>query len=436
MESRIPQSVAKLVVFKAFLATDHVTAATGKTIAMQVSQNGGAFANFDGGALNATQIANGWYKAQLQTADTDTKGPLIVRGTEGTIDPAEVVYHVVNATNADFTALPAAVADANNGLVTGDGSVTFTAGVGNRLAVDAEGISGSTAAADAVEAVFTGAGAAADVDLEMRSLVINNDAGPGFYIGGTTFGMEVTASNGPGISSVSTGGNNAGIVATGNDSGAGVVVTSGNTPTADALTISGQASGIYVTGDTAVIYEGTAGPGLQSIGTTFGAEFSASNGPAISGVSTGGNGDGMLLTKHGTGKDLNADIGGTIDVCTTNSDMVGTDGAALASVLGTAVGASISADLAAVKAETVLIVEDTNEFQTTGVFLSTTGWDTVLADGVAGSLMISSLVSVLMGETDPSGSTVVFKKRDGSTTLVTVIHNIVGDRTSSTIVGE
>ncbi len=204
------------------------------------------------------------------------------------------------------TALPAAVADANNGLVTGDGSVTFTAGVGNRLAVDAEGISGSTAAADAVEAVFTGVGAAADVDLEMRSLVINNDAGPGFHIGGTTFGMEVTASNGPGISSVSTGGNNAGIVATGNDSGAGVVVTSGNTPTADALTISGQTSGIYVTGGTAVIYEGTAGPGLQSIGTTFGAEFSASNGPAISGVSTGGNGDGMILTKHGTGTDLNA----------------------------------------------------------------------------------------------------------------------------------
>ena len=41
------------------------------------------------------------------------------------------------------------------------------------------------------------------------------------------------------------------------------------------------------------------------------------------------------------------------DTCTTNSDMVGTDNAALASVLGAAVGASISADIAAVKAETL-----------------------------------------------------------------------------------
>lgn len=43
--------------------------------------------------------------------------------------------------------------------------------------------------------------------------------------------------------------------------------------------------------------------------------------------------------------------------------MVGTDNAALASVLGAAVGASISADIAAVKTETALIVEDTSEIQ-------------------------------------------------------------------------
>ena len=52
-----------------------------------------------------------------------------------------------------------------------------------------------------------------------------------------------------------------------------------------------------------------------------------------------------------------------VDTTTTNTDMVGTDSAALASVLGAAVGASISADLAAVKAETVLIVADTGELQ-------------------------------------------------------------------------
>jgi len=47
--------------------------------------------------------------------------------------------------------------------------------------------------------------------------------------------------------------------------------------------------------------------------------------------------------------------------------MRGTDSAALATVLGAAVGASISADVAAVKAETSLIVADTNELQSDDV---------------------------------------------------------------------
>ena len=57
-----------------------------------------------------------------------------------------------------LTALPNAAADANNGIVTGDGSVTFTAGVGNRPAVDAEAIHGGVPGAEGVEA----AGAAYD----------------------------------------------------------------------------------------------------------------------------------------------------------------------------------------------------------------------------------------------------------------------------------
>jgi len=120
METRIPQEVARLVVFKAYLASDHVTAATGKTILVQISQNTDPFADLDVGATNATEISNGWYKVQLGTVDTDARGPLIVRGTEGTIDPAEVVYEVVNATNAGFTALPNAAADAAGGLPISD----------------------------------------------------------------------------------------------------------------------------------------------------------------------------------------------------------------------------------------------------------------------------------------------------------------------------
>lgn len=115
---RHPQSTTKRVVFKAFSSTDHVTAATGKTIAVQLSKNGGAFANPSAGATNATQIASGWYYVDLSVSDTDTLGPLIVRGTEGTIDPAETVMVIAKATNAGFSALPDAAAEAAGGLFT------------------------------------------------------------------------------------------------------------------------------------------------------------------------------------------------------------------------------------------------------------------------------------------------------------------------------
>ncbi len=61
-----------------------------------------------------------------------------------------------------------------------------------------------------------------------------------------------------------------------------------------------------------------------------------------------------------------------VDTTTANSDMVGTDNAALASVatearLAELDGANLPADVAAVKAETALIVADTNELQTDDV---------------------------------------------------------------------
>jgi len=93
----IPQSTAHLVVFKAFLSSDHVTEATGKTIAITISKNGGAFASPAAGATNATAIASGWYKVSLGIADIDTLGPLIIRGAEGTIDDVGIVREVMPA---------------------------------------------------------------------------------------------------------------------------------------------------------------------------------------------------------------------------------------------------------------------------------------------------------------------------------------------------
>ena len=134
MQERIPQSIAKRIVFKAFYSADHVTAATGKTIAVVISKNGGAFANPAAGATNATEIGNGWYYVDLAAADTDTLGPLIVRGTAGTIDPAELIVEVVKATNAGFAALPDAAADAAGGLPISDAGSLDLDGLATALA--------------------------------------------------------------------------------------------------------------------------------------------------------------------------------------------------------------------------------------------------------------------------------------------------------------
>jgi hypothetical protein len=103
---RLPQSVAVRRVLKAYLTSDHVSAATGKTVAVTISKNGGAFANPSAGATNATEIGSGWYYVDLSTADTGTKGPLVIRGTAAATDDVEIVHQVVDAHNADFDALP------------------------------------------------------------------------------------------------------------------------------------------------------------------------------------------------------------------------------------------------------------------------------------------------------------------------------------------
>lgn len=96
MPERIPKSVAKLVVFRAVLASDGKTAATGKTIPITISKNGAAsFSNPAAGATNATEMASGFYKFTLAAGDNDTVGPLTWKGAEGTIVDVGDVFEVV-----------------------------------------------------------------------------------------------------------------------------------------------------------------------------------------------------------------------------------------------------------------------------------------------------------------------------------------------------
>lgn len=98
MAERIPQSVAIRVPLQAYLASDHVTPATGKTIVVTISKNGAAYGNPSAGATNAVEIASGSYYVDLSATDTGTLGPLFVKGAEGTIDTVINIYNVVSAT--------------------------------------------------------------------------------------------------------------------------------------------------------------------------------------------------------------------------------------------------------------------------------------------------------------------------------------------------
>lgn len=85
-------------------------------------------------------------------------------------------------------------------------------------------------------------------------------------------------------------------------------------------------------------FVGDSGEGLTVAGSTSGVVFTGSNGDGIQ-ANGGTNGHGMNLTGAGSGYDLNANIHGTLDTVTTctttttNTDMRGTDNAALAAKL-------------------------------------------------------------------------------------------------------
>ncbi len=118
MPERIPQSATIRVPLQAYLSSDHITPATGKTIAVTISKNGAAYGNPSGGATNATAIASGSYYVDLSTTDTGTTGPLFILGTEGTIDNVVTIYDVVNANTLGAAALPNTAITTNASLIT------------------------------------------------------------------------------------------------------------------------------------------------------------------------------------------------------------------------------------------------------------------------------------------------------------------------------
>lgn len=124
----LPASVAYTHVFKAYLSSDHLTAATGKTIAITISKNGGAFGNPSAGATNATEISIGWYSVALSTTDMNTVGVLAISGTAALVDTVDDRVYVANANTGGWAALPNTACTTNASLLT---SGTGTAQISN-----------------------------------------------------------------------------------------------------------------------------------------------------------------------------------------------------------------------------------------------------------------------------------------------------------------
>lgn len=133
---RLPQSTAVTVMFFAVLSADHVSPATGKTLAVTLSKAGAAFGNPAAGATNATEVSSGWYKVALGAGDIDTLGDLVLRAAGTDCDDVGVICHVVDANTGGLAALPAAAAAATGGLQ----GTTFKNAIADALLDRANGI--------------------------------------------------------------------------------------------------------------------------------------------------------------------------------------------------------------------------------------------------------------------------------------------------------
>lgn len=145
------QSTSYTIGLWAFLSLDGVTPATGKTIALQISKNGGAFGNPSGGATNLTEVSNGYYTYVVTTTDTNTLGPLAFLGTCSGVDNLIWNDVIVKATNRGMTALPDTPNTTNASLLTsGTGTDQLSVSGGKALLQNAS-ISPSTYTSDMIQ---------------------------------------------------------------------------------------------------------------------------------------------------------------------------------------------------------------------------------------------------------------------------------------------
>lgn len=139
--ANIKQSTVYNRVFLMVLSSDHITGATGKTVNVNISKNGAAFAAAAGAV---TELSFGWYSIALTTTDTNTLKDLAFHCTATGCDPTDFVDQVV--------ALDPNTATVNPGSG-GIAAASFAAGAITASAIAADAIGSSQIAATGAQEI-------------------------------------------------------------------------------------------------------------------------------------------------------------------------------------------------------------------------------------------------------------------------------------------
>lgn len=75
-------------------SADHITGATGLTLTVTASKDGGAFGSI---SPTVTERGNGWYSIALTSSHTDTLGDIALQITAASADPSSVLGQVIAA---------------------------------------------------------------------------------------------------------------------------------------------------------------------------------------------------------------------------------------------------------------------------------------------------------------------------------------------------
>ena len=314
-------------------------------------------ARMEGVTIDGAQI-NAWIGAWSVgcTLRPATAGRTVVVDAAGLVDANTVksgptgsgTAQTANDNGADINAI---LVDTGTTL---DGRIP-AALVSGRMSSDAVAISGDTTAADNLEAILDGTGIASDVDIQMRSLTITNDAGIGVAITGTTAGLDVNGTAGIGVDVDGTthgvtadGANGNGLGATGGTNGHGIAATGQGSGKGLSAIAVGTGDGIFAQGGITsgsggnFVGQGTNATGMACTGTGTEDGIKATGGAtgrglhALGGATSGAgvyaaaqnnNDAGMELVKNGTGSDLDAqldldDTKGTIDEAQLGADCI------------------------------------------------------------------------------------------------------------------